>query len=208
MNQDIHDSIDRLCNYFRNVDIGPPASSENLDALKTSFAYIPEEVESFYSTFDGISVGIDDNVSGEILDLGFSLSQTPMPYYYDDPEQYLPIQSDGCGSWHCLVLRSGFGAGSVIFLDHEVDKGPAYLLAGSLHGYFGMWTDHLIFRHDRDGRMYPECRPVELDKWPWLSRPKKDHPWPFDLEWMKENDPAAQVLIEDPRFLEWIRPEV
>jgi len=196
--------IDRLRGHFRSVEIARPATEEELTWLRQTFRSVPEQVERFYSLCSGIKVTLEDEAAGELMTLAKSLCGLPMWDGYDDPEQYLPITWDGCGNEGCLVLRPGFGEGAVVFLDHEAGGGPAYLLAGSIQGFLTMWTDSLIYSYDAEGNLDPKCKPIELDRWPWLERSERDHPWPFDLEWMQAHDPSAALLIQDARFAEWI----
>ncbi len=199
--------IDRLRGHFRSVEIGPPATEENLAELKRLFRFVPPEVERFYAGYGGIKVSLEDECEGVLMTLIGSLLPGPLADYYDDPEQYLPIGWDGCGNDTCLVLRPGFGEGAVVFLDHERAGGPAYLVAGSIQGYLTMWTDYLVYSYDAAGKLHPKCKPIELDQWPFLEPSKHAHPWPFDLEWMQANDPTAALLINDERFREWIPDE-
>jgi hypothetical protein len=196
--------LERLRGHFHSVAVGPPATVEQLADLRRVFRSVPPVVERFYSFCSGIKVAVEDTCKGEVMTLGVSLSDLPLPDFFDDPEQYLPITWDGCGNNDCLVLRPGFGEGAVVFLDHASGEGPAYLVAGSIQGFLTMWTDSLVYRYDAQGELNPKCRPIELDQWPFLQPSPEDHPWPFDLEWMQANDPSAAQLISDERFSEWI----
>src|ERR1700722_21037288 len=104
--------IDRLRGHFQSVEVGPPATEENVTLLKSLFRSVPEEVERFYSFCSGIKVSLEDTAPGDLMTLGESLLFLPIEGY-DDPEQYLPITWDGCGNNGCLVLRPGFGEGAV-----------------------------------------------------------------------------------------------
>ena len=92
----------------------------------------------------------------------------------------------------------------MVFWDHEVYDGPAYLLAGSLMSYLEMWADKLVHEYFPSGEIDPRCVPPELDGWPWLGRPEYRHPWPFDEAWLREHDPLAAELLGDESSRKWL----
>ena len=152
----------------------------------------------------GVDVGLLDgsDVEGQLLKLDQVLEIYPVASDKKNPilRRLCPVRLDGCGNYDCYLIGPGYGRGSVVFWDHEVHEGPAYLLGGSLGSYLKMWADNLVHRFANDGTVRPEYVPTELDEWPWGGKPEKTHPWPFNESWISSNDPIASELLSNPEF--------
>jgi hypothetical protein len=92
----------------------------------------------------------------------------------------------------------------VVFWDHEVYDGAAYLLGGCFLSYLDMWADHMVHEYLPTGERNPRCRPPEPDAGPWRGTPEYQHPWPFDESWMRERDPIADRLLGDASSRRWL----
>jgi hypothetical protein len=197
-------TLQRLTSHFCEVIVRPPAATRDFHALRSRAVNIPEDLNYFYSKCDGISVGLRDDVVGHIYPLSTSLSIMPIADDGEVERRFLPVRCDGCGNYDCVVLGDGIGEASVVFWDHEVYEGPAYLLGGSFSGYFQMWADRLTKCYLPDGQEDRRFVAPALDRWPWVGTAELEHPWPFDEQWMKSNDFAALALLNDPTARHWL----
>ena len=200
----IPESIARLKAHFGKVVVRPPVDRRNIAALRSRFGIIPEELEEFYAYCNGVTVGLRDSMVGHLLPLETSLKFTPIASDCEPANRFFPIRSDGCGDYDCVVLASGTAEGAVVFWDHEVYDGPAYLLAGSFRTYLAMWTDHIVNRYLPNGEEDERYIAPHLDRWPWIGKPEKQHPWPFDESWIKARDARAAEILDDPSTRVWL----
>jgi hypothetical protein len=61
----------------------------------------------------------------------------------------------------------------------------------------------LITRYFPDGREDPRYIAPRLEKWPWIGKPEREHPWPFDEKWLKARDRRAAELLGDTATRDW-----
>jgi hypothetical protein len=199
-----HEVVSNLRDWFFNVEVRPPAASlAHLDALD-----LPADLREFYTLCDGIRVAKDN--AGELYSSSRLVERYPVwPSDFDffDAQfhgRLLPIRDDGCGDYDCLVTGEGPCSGAVIFWDHERVESPGYLLAGSLSAYLRMWSDNLLTEWDQNGEVLPAARPPKLKEWPWLGKPELEHPWPFDVAWLRANDADADRILRDRKQRQWL----
>jgi hypothetical protein len=196
-------SINRLKSHFHKVTVAQPLKNV-MASLQRKLPDIPDDLRLFYTTCDGIKVKLDDEVEGEIFSAKQLLEFYPIAIDVNIVSHFLPIREDGCGDYDCLVAGSGVGANSVIFWDHEVYEGPAYLLGSSLFSYLDMWSDYLVHCYLPDGRKNPKYDSPSLKQWPWIGEAEEKHPWPFDENWMMERDPRSKQLLSSPEVRAWL----
>jgi len=161
-------------------------------------------MEYYYSRCNGVTVSLWDSVVGNLFPANVSLRYMPLAFESEVERRFLRIRGDGCGDYDCVVLGNGIGEGSVVFWDHEVYEGPAYLLAGSFSSYFQMWGDNLVTRYLPNGEADKRYVAPSLDHWPWIGKAELEHPWPFNESWMKSRDLNAERLLNDSRFRKWL----
>jgi hypothetical protein len=193
--------LSRLCTHFDSVSVRQPLPSAQLETKLSPLPPLPRELWSFYGLCDGLQVA--DDVQGDIFDVSRVAQRYPV---CDAPAcaRLIPIRGDGCGDYDCVVAGPGPCAGAVVFWDHEIYDGPAYLLGGTLAAYLSMWADKLIAEHTSDGRRRPETIAPRLSSWPWVGKPKMQHPWPFDQAWLRASDTAADQILRDPAQRAWL----
>ncbi len=201
--------IARLRKHFRQVDVRPPASPEVISELQALVPGIPPELLAFYRVCNGIVVPTEDHVEGHI----YSAERTAIEYpvvvaeslqEYPELSRLIPVRCDGCGDHDCVVAGPGIGEGAVVFWDHEVYEGPAYLLAGSFLSYLDMWSDNLIHEYHSTGKRDPRYEAPHLKEYPWVGEPELQHPWPFDERWVAARDSRARELLADPLVRTWL----
>lgn len=197
-------TIDRLVRYFDHVEVPPPAGSEAIGQLHAELQSVPSELAQFYEHCDGLRVGLHDGVVGHIYDI-----QTAFEYYsyfrkVEKLQGLFPIRGDECGDNDCLVFRAGPANGAVVFWDHEIYDGPAYLLAGSFFTYLDMWCDYLVHCYLPTGEDDPRYVAPSLDRWPWIGKAELEHPWPFDEAWLTSRDAKAATLLADETVRSWL----
>jgi len=197
-------TLQRLITHFHEVEIGPPADPRDVAALRSRFGSIPDDLDYYYSQCDGVTVDLRDDVVGRLFPLKVSLKEMPIALDYEAVRRFLPIREDGCGDYDCVVLGQDIGEGCVVFWDHEIHEGPAYLLGGSFSAYFQMWADHLVTCHLPDGEEDSRYIAPSLDQWPWMGQADLEHPWPFNESWMKSRDSKARELLNDPESRRWL----
>lgn len=197
-------SIKQLKAHFRNVSVAMPADMRDIAGLHARFARIPDDLQHFYSNCNGITISLRDDTVGNILPLKMSLQFMPIASGNEPANRFLPVRCDGCGDYDCVVLGDGLAEGSVVFWDHEVYDGPAYLLAGSFRNYLEMWTDYLLTRYRPDGEEDSRYVAPSLTQWPWVGKPELQHPWPFDESWMKARDANAERILDNPGTRAWL----
>jgi hypothetical protein len=195
----------KLSNYFHQVEIGDSVGPGTAIILKVQIPNVPEDLLQFYNWGNGIKVGLRDHVVGEILSAERLLQLYPISIYESYITRLLPIRSDGCGNYDCIVTKPGIGEGAIVFWGHEAPEAPAYLLASSLRCYLEMWSDHLVTCYFPNGEIDPRYVPPRLDRWPWLGEPEMQHPWPFDKEWISEQDPGARKLFLSSEIRQWLQ---
>jgi hypothetical protein len=199
--QKLNDIVLRLKQHFNSVTVHPPADHAAFCELRERIPAVPEALLSFWGYCDGIRV---TDCEGEIFGIRKVLDYYPL---YDDTAglgRFVPLRGDGCGDYDCLIVGVGQCEGSVVFWDHEIYDGAAYLLGGSFLNYLDMWAEHMVHEYLPDGEMDPRCQPTKLNKWPWLGSPKYQHPWPFDEAWVRERDPLADKLLSDESSRQWL----
>lgn len=117
-----------------------------------------------------------------------SLSYYPLCGEAQRLGRFVPLRGDGCGDYDCLIIGDGPCERAMVFWDHEVYDGAAYLLGGSLLNYLDMWADYMVHNFLPSGERAPEDQ----------------HPWPFDEAWMRERDPIADRLLGDESSRRWL----
>jgi len=200
--REIEDIIRKLRRHFGTVTVHPPAGEAVLRDLCERIPTVPDELLSFWRYCDGLCVIFDE--SGELFGVERSLLHYPVGEVTDLLGRLVPLRGDGCGDYDCLVVGAGPCEGAVVFWDHDIYDGAAYLLGGSLLGYLEMWTDRIVHENLPSGEKDPRCRPPKLDAFPWLGTPEYRHPWPFDEAWMRGHDPAAARLLADETSRRWL----
>ena len=194
--------IQRLRQHFGTVAVHPSVAKTARRELCQRVPSVPDVLLSFWHYCDGIQVTRFEE--GTIFGIQQSLSFYPL---YCEPDllgRFVPLRGDGCGNHDCLIVGQGSCEGAVVFWDHEVYDGAAYLLGGSLLGYLDMWADHMIHEFLPNGERDPRCKAPELDAWPWYGTPEYQHPWPFDESWMRERDPIACRILHDEKSRRWL----
>jgi hypothetical protein len=197
-------TLNRLRRHFRHVDAEKPASTDSLKALVADVPDVPEDLLNFFRRTNGVGVHLNDSVVGQVFSVEEARSAFSLALDSHVARRLLPIRADGYGNYDCVVVGPGLAQGAVVFWDHEVYAGPAYLLAGSFASFFQMWADHVIEVYLRDGREDPRYIAPRLNKWPWVGEAERTHPWPFDEEWMKAVDPRAAMLLGDAATRKWL----
>jgi hypothetical protein len=198
------DTVAALRNHFQKVRLRAPAEKSDLDAFAAIYSSVSEELLGFFREANGMYVGIHDYEDGTLFTLQKCLETVGFLSEIDAENQYLPIRADGCGCYDCVVVGNGIKNGAVIFRDHATIGGPSYLLAGSFSSYFQMWADNLITKYHPNGDVDPKFVAPKLDKWPWLGKPERRHPWPFDESWIKSRDTKAAAILDDPQTRAWL----
>lgn len=197
-------TFQKLRNHFIEVTVRPPADRRDRVALGSRFDSIPEDVEYYYAQCNGITVGLQDDAVGHLFPLDRSLARMPVAVDCEPERRFVPIRGDGCGDYDCVVLGDGPAEGAVVFWDHEVCEGPAYLLGGCFSSYLQMWADHLVNRYLPNGEEDRRYRPLSLAEYPWVGEPKLRHPWPFNEEWMASRDARAARILNEPAARSWL----
>ena len=118
--------------------------------------------------------------------------------------ELIPLRTDACGNFDCLVAQHETIAGAVVFWDHAELREVRCFLGGSLDAYLSFWCRHLTNCYSPDGRMYSLFKPRKLDHFPWLAPGPKTDPWPFDLTWLCGNDARVDELLSHPDIEKWI----
>ena len=177
----IETAIGRLSEYFDAVNVGAPPSDVTRAKLRRATGGLPKGLEAYFDACDGVRVGTQDGVYGELFSAK-EITKICSLRLLDD--RWIPLRSDGCGNYDVVVRSFARGVGSVVFFDHEAE-GVSHFLASSVPAYVEMWADWLLSTFKPDGS--------------WKTRAKR-HPWPFDLEWVQARDPAAGELLNDPDF--------
>lgn len=186
--------IRRLQQHFDTVTVHPPAGNDALQEVHARLPAVPDALLDFWHYCDGIKVTRYEE--GDLFGIQRSLAVYPC-CDVGQVARFVPLRGDGCGDYDCLVVGEGRLEGVVVFWDHEVYDGPAYLLGGSLLSYLDMWADHMIHEYLPNGERDPRCQPPKLNVWPFLGKPEYRHPWPFDESWMRARDPIADQLLGD-----------
>jgi len=199
-----HRTIELLTKHFDNVRLRTPITEDEIIGLQFQSSTAAEELRYFYTHTNGLSVGIHDSEVGLIFEFEESQKLVSQVSLMDGAYQLLPVRGDGCGDYDCLVIAGGIADGSVVFYDHEVNEAPSHLLAGSFASYFQLWADYLTTKYHPNGDIDKRYVPPTLKKWPWLGKPERIHPWPFDETWLKANDERAAKLLEDPVIRSWL----
>lgn len=93
-----------------------------------------------------------------------------MPKFRDSG--WLPIGTDGCGSYYIIPLRGDFGPGfPVVSHDHADEYNPSYIMASDLEHFVKFLA--------------------EIEVTSYLTAPDTGlYPWPFDKEEVIRMDPA------------------
>jgi hypothetical protein len=194
--------VQKLRQHFDTVTLHPPAGEAALYELRERISAVPDVLLSFWRYCDGIRVTRYEE--GDLFGIQRALSSYPLCGEDERLGRFVPFREDGCGDYDCVVVGDGPCEGAVVFWDHEIDDGAAYLLGGSLLGYLEMWADHMVHEYLPNGDRDPRCRAPKLDQWPWLGTPEYEHPWPFDEQWMRERDPVADRLLGDESSRRWL----
>ncbi len=194
----IDEIIASLTSYFDTVTISPKATSEAISAARSAFPSLPDELAAFWNHCDGIRVGLRDGVVGDIFGIETAIRHYDI-WYSDKPDisQLIPLRSDACGNYDCLVAQHQIASQCVVFWDHETYSQPEYLLAGTLKSYLSFWSRHLIKRYFPNGEENPKF-------FPWSGKPELTDPWPFDEAWLRDNDARADELLSDPAVRQWL----
>src|SRR5262245_10205856 len=134
--------VQRLRRHFDRVTIHPPGDGAALHELRKRIPAVPDALLSFWRYCDGIRV--TDFEEGDLFGLERSLSLHTLFDETHGLDRFVPMRGDGCGDYDCLVVGAGPCEGAMVFWDHEVYEGAAYLLGGSLFAYLDMWADHMV----------------------------------------------------------------
>ena len=199
----------RLEDHFVSARFASPASAAGIMELEQAIPALPEDLRELLARFDGFDLGLEAGVEGELLSAANILTCYPV---FEEPSslaRLVPLRSDGCGNFDCVLTTPGPGSGAVVFWDHEDLTGPAYLLASSLPAYLDMLADYLTSRYRRDGTEDQDYKgpfrvgpiPGVLDTEAWT------HPWPFDEAWLRERDPGADALLANPAVRDLLLPQ-
>ena len=192
----------RLESHFPAAVFNGPASPKTLERLRRVLPRGSDSLIALFALCNGMDMGLDDSAVGQL----FSAEQLLADYPVGDIARYpilarlCPIRQDECGDRDCYMTGPGPGADSIVFWDHELYAGPAYLLAGTLGTYLAMWADHMVHRYAPEGAERLEYIAPALGEWPWAGEAKAQHPWPFDEGWIRARDPVASSLLSDPAF--------
>lgn len=197
-------SLKHLTFHFRKVLVYPPEDERELGNLSARFGNVPDDLTCFYTHCGGIRVGLHDEVVGHIYSVKEALHIIPFAFDCEPERRFFPVRGDGCGDYDCVVLGQGVCEGSVVFWDHEVYEGPAYLLGGTFSSYFQMWADHLITEYLAGGEKDQRFIAPHLDRFPWAGIAELTHPWPFDESWMKSKDSTAAEILNGPDTRRWL----
>lgn len=201
---DVETVVSRLRNHFDSVDVGAPIGDDYWVLLQVALPSVPGDLLRFYEHCNGIAVGLHDTVVGRIFSGSEMLAHYPIADDLFPITRLLPLRSDGCGDYDCLVTGAGPAENSVVFWDHEIGEAPAYLLGSSLLSYLDMWSDNLIHCYLPDGRYDERFNPPSIDHWPFVGEPEERHPWPFDEKWMIKRDPAIRDLLASAQVKAWL----
>ena len=93
---------------------------------------------------------------------------------------WLPIDTDGCGSYYIIPLNSDFGPRfAVVFHDHDYAYNPAYIMASDQEDFIRFLVEDKVTSAASalDGGSYR---------------------WPFDKEEVLRRDPAILEFSGDP----------
>lgn len=180
------DIVQRLRQHFGAVTVNPPVSDAAFRELRQRVAGVPDVLLSFWRYCDGIRVTRFEE--GELFGIERSLSYYPLCGDAQRLGRFVPLRGDGCGDHDCLIIGDGPCERAMVFWDHEVYDGAAYLLGGSLLNYLDMWADYMVHNFLPSGERAPEDQ----------------HPWPFDEAWMRERDPIADGLLGDESSRRWL----
>jgi hypothetical protein len=164
---------------------------------------IPDDLLQFFRRCDGLNANLQDEVEGQLYSIMEATSIFPIAEHPDVARRFFPISGDGCGDYECVVVGNGIAEGALVFWDHELPEGAAYLMAGSFGSFFEMWADHLITRYFPDGTEDPRYIAPALTKWPWIGEPELTHPWPFDEKWITARDRRAADLLARKETRAW-----
>jgi hypothetical protein len=193
--------LNRFRNHFDRFQTGDPLPP----SLATMVASVglPSEVSTFYSHCDGLDTGLEDGVIGQLMPASDCLEVREC--LSDEVRANLwPIRGDGFGDYDCVVLHVPTCTGAVVFWDHDVADRPSYLLAGSFISYLAMWADKLVTCYSPSGKLLPEYEPQTLDAWPWVGKPQREHPWPFNEDYLRACDDRAAELLRNPQVRSWL----
>ena len=200
--REFDDIVQRLRQHFGTVTVQPPAGEAALHDLLQRVPAVPDVLLSFWRYCDGVRATRYED--GDLFGIQRALSSYPLGGDAQRLSRLVPLRGDGCGDYDCLVGGGGPCEGAMVFWDHEVSDGAAYLLGGSFLSYLDMWADHMVQEYLPSGERDPRCRPPKLDAWPWLGTPEYEHPWPFDESWMRGRDPVAARLLGDESSRRWL----
>mgnify|MGYP002622744374 CR=1 FL=1 len=199
-----HRTVELLRQHFDKIRLRRPLPKNEIAALQLKYGAAADALSYFYSQTNGLYIGIRDYDLGRIFSFEESQKLASLFSHMDSGFYMFPVRGDGCGDYDCLVVGGTVAEGSVVFVDHEVAQGPAYLLAGSFASYFQIWADYLTTKYHANGDIDQRYVSSKLDAWPWLEKPQRQHPWPFDEEWLKVNDEKAAQLLDDPSIRAWL----
>lgn len=197
-------TVERLTRHFDKVRVRQPAKTNYIVDLQAEYVVVPEQLVRFYTACDGIYVFTEDYEDGLLLSLQKSMGYMPVGNEQGPLGCLLPIHTDGCGNFDCVVLGNGIGAGAVVFWDHELQDRPAYLLGGTLAGYFAMWADRLISRYLPNGELERRNKSQRNTSSLFSTAAGLSHPWPFDEHWIRTRDKRADELLDSSKVREWL----
>ena len=130
------DIIDRLRQHFENVTVHPPADAAALHEVRKRVPGVSDVLLSFWRYCNGICVTRFEE--GDLFGIDRSLSLYPLGNDAQRLGRFVPLRGDGCGDYDSLVVGDGPYEGAVVFWDHEVFDGAAYLLGGSFYSHISI----------------------------------------------------------------------
>ncbi len=109
--------VRRLQDHFRKVTVGRPASEKVIRTLQEKVPGVPGEAIAFWRRVNGIRVRIErgNACEGRIYSVKEALGLYPLGQEDHELARLLPVRSDGCGDYDCLVTGEGIGQGAVVF---------------------------------------------------------------------------------------------
>ncbi len=178
----IERAVRRLKEHFTDVVTQPPCPDVS-DLEDEEPITVPHGLREFLTRYDGIEVGTEDPVNGELFGSDRMMSwQGDLLSASPPTSLFLPLHGDGCGNYY-VTLCDGPAHGGVFFYDHEPDA-LTVAAASDVPHFIAMWADHLIATHRSNGeRSAVELLPCH------------------DLDWLRANDPALLMLMRRARPL-------
>ena len=159
-------------------------TEENLQAfMERTNLVLPPEILAFFKIANGLPVG-----SRGLDGISPTRRYRKRPKYrYPDVESvysylpefqdagWLPIGTDGCGSYYVIPLQGDFGPGfPVVFHDHENEYNPTYIVASGLEQFVKFLIEEEVMNATL----------------PWGESNYPGWGWPFDKEAVLKRDPA------------------